>query len=273
MALHIFMVSNTVPGVQLFSHAAMTPVDPHSNTACVSDSTAAPVQERMSLPRRRARQALYRKRTSRAQPSLEELLATPSTFKVPQRGETASVTVILNHFKRRTLCRQLDALLAQSAPPAHIWVCLFSSPMTASARAAALAYNDSRIAIFASDHNFKYFGRFQLALAAPTTHVLVIDDDMVPGRSFLATALHVSGTRRAALGSIGWLLPRPHAPPDLRLSSYRSLVNDSGGLYVPDLAYDILVDRLLPVGKRHAPLTSFLINFLRAQLLGCFLQA
>ena len=28
------------------------------------------------------------------------------------------------------------------------------------------AYNDSRISLIESEHNFKYFGRFQLALAA-----------------------------------------------------------------------------------------------------------
>ena len=66
--------------------------------------------------------------------------------------------------------------------------------MAEEARAAALAYNDSRIAVFDSNYNFKYFGRFQLALSAPTPYVLVFDDDMVPGRRYLATLLHAAGS-------------------------------------------------------------------------------
>ncbi len=75
--------------------------------------------------------------------------------------------------------------------------------------------------------------------------MLVLDDDMLPGSRYLQQLLHVvhSARHRALLGSIGWLLPRPSK--ELRFGSYRSLVNDSGGLYVPDLAYDISVERLL----------------------------
>ena len=228
-----------------------------TSTAC-QEEAGAPPQERMPENRRIARQQRFRRQSDATRPTLKELLAAPSaaigTAK-PGSGINAPVTVILNHFRRHTLCRQIESLQAQSSgPPAHIWVCLFSSPMAADARHAVLAYNDSRISVFESPYNFKYFGRFQLALAAPTPYVLLFDDDMVPGKLYLATLLHAAGSahgRGAVLGSIGWLLPRPQ--PDLRLGSYRSLVNDSGGLYVPDLAYDLLVERLLEVDyvRRH----------------------
>jgi hypothetical protein len=221
-------------------------------SACAPE-TGAPPQERMSADRRAWRRGLYQRQLAQAapQPGLRELLASPSSSGASGSG-SAPVTAILNHFMRHTLCRQIDALLAQtSGPPAHIWVCLFASPMAASARAAALAYNSSRIAVIESEHNFKYFGRFQLALSAPTRFVLVFDDDMVPGTRYLASLLHAAGSahaRGALLGSIGWLLPAPRPPPDLRLNSYRSLKNESGGaylgLYVPDLAYDLLVERV-----------------------------
>ena len=63
--------------------------------------------------------------------------------------------------------------------------------------------------------------------------MLVLDDDMLPGSRYLQQLLHVihSPRRRGVLGSIGWLLPRPNQ--ELRFGSYRSLVNDSGGLCVP----------------------------------------
>jgi hypothetical protein len=237
--------------VGAFSMAPLAlPVNAKSTIACQEEGGAL-TQERMSPARRKWRQGLFKRHVSTSQPSWHELLASAEVAPRPGATGAAPVTVILNHWKRHTLCRQVDALLAQtSGPPAQIWICLFASPMAADARAAALAYNDSRIAVIESPFNFKYFGRFQLALAATTRYVLVFDDDMVPGRQYLATLLHTASTghaRGALLGSIGWLLPRPQPAPDLRLASYRSLHNDSGGLYVPDLAYDILVERLLEV--------------------------
>lgn len=44
-----------------------------------------------------------------------------------------------------------------------------------------------------SSFNFKFFGRFQLALQAPTSYVWVVDDDVVPGLRFLEALLHVAG--------------------------------------------------------------------------------
>jgi len=78
----------------------------------------------------------------------------------------------------------------------------------------------------------------------------VIDDDMIIGRRYIELLLHVSllkppHARRRLLGSIGWLLPAPQ--PGLVFRSYRATANDSGGLYVPDLAYGLSVERLLEV--------------------------
>ena len=225
------------------------------------EEAGAPPQERMPSEKRRWRQSLMQRHVSAEQPTFEELMASTlssssSSLRRPAAASandrmSAPVTVILNHYKRHTLCRQIEALMSQSSgPPEHIWICLFASPMADDARAMVLAYNSSRIAVFESTYNFKYFGRFQLALSARTPYVLVFDDDMIPGQRFLEALLHAARTdhaRGALLGAIGWLLPRPAPPPDARLSSYRSLVNGTGGLYVPDLAYDLLVERLLEV--------------------------
>lgn len=53
--------------------------------------------------------------------TLEELMSLPST------GKDAKVTVILNHFQRKTLCAQLDALLEQTLPFHEVWVVAFGS--------------------------------------------------------------------------------------------------------------------------------------------------
>lgn len=90
--------------------------------------------------------------------TLDELMSMPST------GGDAKVTVILNHFQRKTLCAQLDALLEQTLPFHEVWVVAFGSPQRDTLRAIVQAYNDSRINIVESAYDYKYYGRFQLAL-------------------------------------------------------------------------------------------------------------
>jgi len=90
--------------------------------------------------------------------TLEELLELPST------GAKAKVTVILNHFQRKTLCAQLDALLEQTLPFHEVWVVAFGSPERDTLRAIVEAYNDTRINIVESKYDYRYYGRFQLAL-------------------------------------------------------------------------------------------------------------
>ncbi|KAL3905738.1 MAG: hypothetical protein SGPRY_010813, partial [Prymnesium sp.] len=216
---------------------------PRLSLACTPD-TSPPAQQKMAAPKKLARQSRFREHSSQDQPTLSQLLSAAADA---PSSSAPSVTAILNHWKRTTLCRQIEALRSQTAPLAHIWICLFASPIAESARLAALAYNDSRIAVFEADANLKYYGRFQIALSAPTKYVWLIDDDMVPGPRYLSVVLHAASTRlasRALLGSIGWLLPQPLSP-DGKLSSYRSLDNRTGGLYVPDMAYDIMIERMM----------------------------
>ncbi|KAG8470618.1 hypothetical protein KFE25_009039 [Diacronema lutheri] len=178
------------------------------------------------------------------QPTLRELMQLPSSFALPHDGANVSVTVVLNHFKRKTLCAQIEALLAQTAVPSHIWLVLFGSPIARTLERVARSYNDSRtsISVVESALNLKYYGRMQVALRAPTEFVLIIDDDMIPGKKFIEQMMRTAHTReyeRALLGSIGWILPRPGA--DGRFASYREL-NGSGGVYFPDEAYGLLVE-------------------------------
>lgn len=90
--------------------------------------------------------------------TLEGLMSMPST------GSNAKVTVVLNHFQRKTLCAQLDALLGQTLPFHEVWVVAFGSPQRDNLRSIIEAYNDTRINIIESEYDFKYYGRFQLAL-------------------------------------------------------------------------------------------------------------
>lgn len=175
--------------------------------------------------------------------TLAELMALPSNT---TRG--AKVTVVLNHFQRKTLCAQLDALLQQTRPFHSIWVLAFGSPQGDQLRAIVESYNDSRISFVGSSYDFKYYGRFQLALQASADFVYMLDDDMIPGRRMLEILLHAAGTEKycnAILGSIGRILP--FRQKDFSFPSYRKFGAKEAGLYLPDPAYNIVVDRVLQV--------------------------
>lgn len=175
--------------------------------------------------------------------TLDELMSLPS------EGINAKVTVILNHFQRKTLCSQLDALLEQTLPFHEVWVVAFGSPEVDSLRSIVEAYNDTRISIVESKYDYRYYGRFQLALQANgADFVYLVDDDMIPGKRVLEIFAHVAGTekyRNSVLGSIGRVLP--FRQKDFSFPSYRKFGSKEAGLYLPDPAYGVVVERIVKV--------------------------
>ncbi|KAI4373539.1 hypothetical protein MLD38_011656 [Melastoma candidum] len=160
----------------------------------------------------------------------------------------AKITVILNHFKRKTLCAQLDSLLNQTLPFHHVWVLAFGSPNEATLRGIVMSYNDSRISFVSSSYDFKYYGRFQMALQTEGDFVYIVDDDMIPGKRMLEILAHVAGTEKyqnSVLGSIGRILP--FRQKDFTFPSYRKFRSKEAGLYLPDPAYGVTVDRIVQV--------------------------
>ncbi|EFJ14348.1 hypothetical protein SELMODRAFT_120665 [Selaginella moellendorffii] len=176
--------------------------------------------------------------------TLQELLDLPSSS-----SNSTRITVVLNHFKRRTLCAQLDALLGQSLPPQSIWVLAFASPNHDALSRIVDAYNDSRIQFVSSTFDFKYYGRFQVALQADSCDfVYFLDDDMIPGRRMLEILSHVAGTEKygnSVLGSIGRILP--FRQKDFSFPSYRKFGSKEAGIYLPDPAYGIVIERIVQV--------------------------
>lgn len=180
--------------------------------------------------------------------TLQELMAMKSKWDLKGPNRKPKVTVLLNHFKRKTLCAQLDSLLQQTLPFHHVWVLSFGSPNEASLKRIVDSYNDSRISFISSSYDFKYYGRFQMALQTEADLVYVVDDDMIPGRKMLQILAHVAGTEKyknSVLGSIGRILP--FRQKDFTFPSYRKFRSKEAGLYLPDPAYDITVDKIVQV--------------------------
>ncbi|KAG0452694.1 hypothetical protein HPP92_025358 [Vanilla planifolia] len=188
----------------------------------------------------------FQKRNLRPE-TLVELMSMKSKW---TRGGTnvPKITVILNHFKRKTLCAQLDSMLNQTLPFHLLWVLSFGSPNEASLRRIVDSYNNSRISFISSSYDFKYYGRFQLALQSEADFVYILDDDMIPGWKMLEILSHVGGTDKynnAVLGSIGRILP--FRKNDFSFPSFRSPHSKEAGLYLPDPVYNITVDRIVQV--------------------------
>ncbi|KAI3461420.1 hypothetical protein Pfo_018083 [Paulownia fortunei] len=179
--------------------------------------------------------------------TLPELMAMKSKWDL-HGPNIPKVTVILNHFKRKTLCAQLDSLLHQTLPFHHVWVLSFGSPNEQSLKTIVDSYNNSRISFISSTYDFKYYGRFQVALQTEADLVYILDDDMIPGRKMLQILSHVAGTEKyknSVLGSIGRILP--FRQKDFTFPSYRKFRSKEAGLYLPDPAYDITIDRVVQV--------------------------
>ncbi|KAH7862531.1 hypothetical protein Vadar_006106 [Vaccinium darrowii] len=185
--------------------------------------------------------------------TLPELMAMKSRWDI-KNGLTnpttviPKVTVILNHFKRKTLCAQLESLLHQTLPVHQVWVIAFGSPNELQLKRIVDSYNDSRISFISSTYDFKYYGRFQMALQTEADLVYILDDDMIPGRKMLQILSHVAGTEKyknSVLGSIGRILP--FRQKDYSFPSYRKFRSKEAGLYLPDPAYDILVNKIVQV--------------------------
>ncbi|KAJ7566100.1 hypothetical protein O6H91_02G087800 [Diphasiastrum complanatum] len=187
---------------------------------------------------------LHFQQRTRGCETLPELMSLSSTS-----THHTKITVILNHYKRKTLCAQLDALLQQTLPFYNLWVLAFSSPVENSVRQIVKTYNDSRIHFVGSTYNFKYYGKFQMALqAGGADYVYFLDDDMIPGRKMLQILAHAAGTEKyhnAVLGSVGRVLP--FRQRDFSFPSYHKLGSKEAGIYLPDPAYGIIVDRAVQV--------------------------
>ncbi|KAA8544066.1 hypothetical protein F0562_021757 [Nyssa sinensis] len=152
--------------------------------------------------------------------TLSELMAVKSKWDL-KGPNIPKITVILNHFKRKTLCSQLDSLLHQTLPFHHVWVLSFGSPNELSLKRIVDSYNDSRISFISSSYDFKYYGRFYHTVAGTEKY------------------------KNSVLGSIGRILP--FRQKDFTFPSYRKFRSKEAGLYLPDPAYDITVDKIVQV--------------------------
>lgn len=109
-----------------------------------------------------------------------------------------SITAILNAYRRpQHIQKQINHILDQTVAPEEIWLWRNHHEdwnTNLDTLQGIDKYCDS-------NHNWKYFGRFTLAMMAQTEHVAFFDDDTVPGKRWFENCLNcgVDGV----LGGVG----------------------------------------------------------------------
>ena len=126
-------------------------------------------------------------------------------------------TAVLTAREGSVLQLQFDSLAASYQKPAEIWVCMFASSSTEAYMRIIEIFKAKHPTIhvhaIVSSYNFKYFGRFQLAMQASTKYVALFDDDQIPGPTTLELLVNVAEKLKqpAILGLTGRVFSQPSA--------------------------------------------------------------
>ena len=121
----------------------------------------------------------------------------------------SDVTVILNFYNKPIdmLDNLMKALQYQSVQPKYVWGCFLGCSDDTLINA-FLKWKDKfqHLNYIKSDYNFKYIGRYQLALTAPTDYIIVLDDDRFPNIDYVKKTREVLTNKNCILGQYGWVL-------------------------------------------------------------------
>lgn len=121
----------------------------------------------------------------------------------------SDVTVILNFYNKPVdmLDMQMKSLQFQSVVPKYVWGC-FLGCKDDTLLNAFLKWKDKfqNLDYISSSYNFKYIGRYQLALTAPTPYIIVLDDDRFPNEDFIKRTREILVKKDCIVGQYGWIL-------------------------------------------------------------------
>lgn len=121
-------------------------------------------------------------------------------------------TLFLNYFNKPVdlLEKQLNSILGQTQQPAYVIACFLGTP-----DGELLEYYKKFIVEHKlektwnwvdSSYDFKYIGRYQLAINAPTDMVIVLDDDRLPLPRAFQNMVETSYLTDSIINQYGWKL-------------------------------------------------------------------
>lgn len=123
-----------------------------------------------------------------------------------------NVTVILTIWKRNHIEEQIDTLLAQTNPPAEIWIyhcCNYLRPRL------KLSKQYSRIKYQLNTSDLGYFGRFTLGLHCKTPFLFIMDDDVIPTSNWIENCKNLCSEHNSIISSAGRIIPKNNYFPEL----------------------------------------------------------
>ncbi|KAF9154868.1 hypothetical protein DFQ26_009930 [Actinomortierella ambigua] len=145
--------------------------------------------------------------------SYQELLKLSSRFMLNEDGSAALTAIIHPTDYGPALSHQVQALLAQTVQPEAIWITTVEDNVgNAQAWWQQLPIND-RVSLRIVDKDQEWF---QAARKASTEFFLLLENGVLPGKSYLAALLRMAHTpeySQAILGSHGATMPPLHQSP------------------------------------------------------------
>jgi len=113
------------------------------------------------------------------------------------------ITTILNVYRRPYyLKEQIEAIRKQTTGCGEIWLWVNNHEDNYGFDFDSLGVDK----IIRANHNFKYHGRFSLALLAETPYVSLFDDDTIPGDMWYENCLNTMRFANGVLGGAGVIL-------------------------------------------------------------------
>jgi hypothetical protein len=124
-----------------------------------------------------------------------------------------SITIIIAVWKGEYLDQQLKSLVEQSVMPTCIWVLQHGHDLDVRAVVGCYSVEFPFIYVIHSGFNLARFGRFSLCSHVETEYILVIDDDVVPSRSWLEICLEKCRKYNAVISCTGRIVRPQHFRP------------------------------------------------------------
>lgn len=131
---------------------------------------------------------------------------------------SASVTVVITVWKRDYLQEQLEALLNQTVLPEQIWIIHYEHHIDPRTVVDQYLPVFPSIFIIQSDLNLKYFGRFSIAKHVSSEYVWLLDDDIIPGKSWLERSCKKCAELNAVISCTGRIIPQGDFLPEKGLN-------------------------------------------------------
>jgi len=122
-------------------------------------------------------------------------------------------TVILNYYNKspKLLEIQVKQILNQTLPPTQIWACFMGGDekFNLLKKYIEVTRGHDNAFFVVSDYNFKYIGRYQLALTAQTEYIVMLDDDRIPDDAYCAKMVDILTKEDCIVQQFGWVLKEP----------------------------------------------------------------